>query len=150
MEGGKKVAVVDASVVVKWFVPERNFRVAVAIRDAHLEGKLKLVSPSLVAYEVANALRFHRVYRLTPGEIAAAVQSLNEMGLMDTLSVEEWVKAVELSAAMNISVYDAVYAAMAFWRGATLITSDLKLYNSLKNAVNVTLLDRAGEALKLA
>jgi predicted nucleic acid-binding protein len=47
---------------------------------------------------------------------------------------------VELSYRTGVSVYDAIYAALAITRKALLVTSDEELYNKLKSKVSVALL----------
>ncbi len=45
---GEKIIVVDASVVVKWFAPERYFEKAVELRDMHLKGLVRLMALNLI------------------------------------------------------------------------------------------------------
>src|SRR5437867_337897 len=52
-------AVVDASVATKWYLPEADTDAALLLRESHLNGDVRLVSPDLMVYEVANALRYH-------------------------------------------------------------------------------------------
>lgn len=139
MEGVEKV-VVDASVAVKWFVPERHYERAVALRDAYLRGEVELAAPDLVLYEVANALRFHRVFRLAPGDVVGAVRALAGLGIVRSLSPEEWLRAIELSVDGGVSVYDAVYGAMALSIGGMLVTSDEELYEKIGGKVRVVML----------
>jgi len=46
------VVVVDASVVVKWFVYEGNSDKALEIRDEYISGELKLIAPEIINFEV--------------------------------------------------------------------------------------------------
>ena len=49
--------VVDASVVAKWFNKgESNEEEALALRNAWIERKVELCSPSLLIYEVCNSI----------------------------------------------------------------------------------------------
>ena len=119
---------VDASVAVKWFVPEKHYEEALRLRDAYLDGRVDLVSPGLVVYEVANALRFHRVYKLSLEDIVSAVKDIVDLGVVRRLTLEAWLRAVELSVNMGVSIYDAVYGAMTLILNDVLITSDKILY----------------------
>ena len=56
MEGGK--IVVDASVVVKWFVEERYSGEALTIRNSFIEGLIDIAVPSILYFEVLNALKY--------------------------------------------------------------------------------------------
>jgi len=140
LERGEAEVVVDASVVVKWFVPERYYERALKLRDAYLEGGVDLASPSLVLYEVANALRFHRVYRLPPEDVASAVRDVVDLGIIKELTPEGWVRAIKLSVDRGVSVQDAVYGAMALALDGALVTSDEELRGRIGDLVKVTLL----------
>lgn len=63
-----------------------------------------------------------------------------DLGIVDEPDPEIWRAAVELSYRTGISVYDAIYAALAITRKALLMTSDEELYNKLKSEVSVALL----------
>ncbi|MEM0011159.1 MAG: type II toxin-antitoxin system VapC family toxin, partial [Candidatus Bathyarchaeia archaeon] len=53
---GDKV-VADASVIVKWIIPEDYTEDALRLRDDFLDGKIDIHAPSIILLEVANALR---------------------------------------------------------------------------------------------
>lgn len=125
--------VLDASVVVKWFRQgEALAREALALRTAYLEGRIRILVPTLLAYEVANVLR-HRI-GLTASQVEVAVQSLFDMGL-------EWAppsaamirRAVAIAQRADTTVYDATYAALAELVGATYVTGDERLARRLAN-----------------
>ena len=125
---------------VKWFVPERYYERAVALRDAYLKGEVELIAPDLIVYEVANALRFHRVYELPPEDVVSAVKDLLNLGIVRKLTLEGWLRAVELSVGRGVSVYDAVYGATALIVNGTLVTSDEGLCEKLEDNVRVVTL----------
>jgi len=127
-------------VAVKWFVPERYYERAVALRDAYLKGEVELIAPDLIVYEVANALRFHRVYELPPEDVVSAVKDLLNLGIVRKLTLEGWLRAVELSVGRGVSVYDAVYGATALIVNGTLVTSDEGLCEKLEDSVRVVTL----------
>lgn len=56
--------VVDTSIVVKWLNTERENDIELANRllEDALNGKIELVAPELVKYEVANVLLFSKNY----------------------------------------------------------------------------------------
>ncbi len=58
MERQKKV--VDASIVVKWFVKEENSNKALELRNDHKENKHQLIVPGFCFLEVINALRYNK------------------------------------------------------------------------------------------
>ncbi len=55
--------VVDASVVVKWFVKEEGSEEALRLRDRYVEGEIQIIAPELITFEVLNALYFKRLSR---------------------------------------------------------------------------------------
>ncbi len=123
--------VLDTSVVIKWF---RQGEVlashALALRDAYLSGQVVVLVPSLLAYELANVLRYKN--DLTTVQIEDAVQSLFDMRL-------EWVlpsatvmrRAVVIARECDTTVYDASFVALAAALSATFITADERLTRCL-------------------
>ena len=131
MEREKKL-VVDASVAVKWFAVERFFEKALELRDAYINGTLELIAPSLMLYEVANALRFHRKLKFSREDITNAIISIKSIHIVHEPSELDWIKAAELSLKFNITIYDAIYISVALNNNCKLVTSDERLYSKLK------------------
>ena len=123
--------VVDASVVVKWFVPEKDTGKALKLRDLYVRGDVELLSPTLLYYEVSNALRYHPYYRLTETQLLRIVKTLKDMQITVEPTAETWLNAFKLSLSEEIDVYDAVYMAMALSFDGKLITSDRRLVEKL-------------------
>jgi len=123
--------VLDTSVVIKWFRQgELMADQALALRAAYLDGQIAITVPSLLAYELANVLRYKEA--LTTRQVRDAVQSLFDMGL-------EWVlpsgaamrRAVEIARTNEATVYDATFAALAETLEAIFITADERLVRRL-------------------
>lgn len=120
--------VVDASVVVKWYVPEQNHERARALRDAYVEGAYDLHAPALLPFEVVNALRYGGGYD-DPDRLREAAESLPGYGL--ELAGFGSIDGVATAAtALDITVYDAAYVALAASLGTTLYTADRRLVDS--------------------
>lgn len=126
--GGR--VVVDASVAVKWFVPEVH---AVAARRL-LTGDVILLAPDLIWAEVANAL--WRKWR--EGELAVeAVQGI----LTDFRRFPLHIHACEslydvtwpVAVATGRTFYDSLYLALAMSTGAPLVTADQRYYNAVRD-----------------
>jgi len=130
MEGAKEV-VVDASVVVKWFSREKDSDLAVRIRDQHIAGRLVIVSPDLLMYEVSNALRYNPSF--SADDIRGAIEDILDLDF-DLIAPNEEVlgKAIEHALKRGLTVYDACYIALAESMGLELITGDEKLYKEAK------------------
>lgn len=128
----KQKKVVDASVIVKWFLNEEKKTEALKLRDEHISEKSMIIVPELLFVEVINALRYKRAdeRRLLEAsealwEIQLHVEHTNSF-LLQT--------AVSLCLKYELSLYDALYAALAQLHGCQLVTCDNKL-GKLPNAV---------------
>lgn len=89
-----------------------------------------MASP-LPCYEVANALRSHRIVELTAHEIFDAVRAIRMSRTVCGLKEDEWLLACELSIEEDVSIYDSIYLALAIRRNGVMITSDQRLYDRL-------------------
>ena len=115
--------ILDASVAVKWFTMEPLRDKALIIRDRYVNGELDLEAPSLLYYEVANALRYNPRFGIE--EVRSAVRALEDLAItIYDFKGELASKAVELAYRFGITVYDAAYVALAAIRNATLYTAD--------------------------
>jgi len=115
--------ILDASVAVKWFTMEPLRDKALIIRDKYVNGELDLEAPSLLYYEVANALRYNPRFGIE--EVRSAVRALEDLAItIYDFKGELASRAVELAYRFGITVYDAAYVALAAIRNATLYTAD--------------------------
>lgn len=125
------VVVLDTSVIIKWF---RHGEVlanrALIVRDAYLAGQITVVVPVLVAYELANVLRYKD--DLSTHQVQNAVDSLFEVGLeWMPPSSDDLRRAVEMARNHDTSVYDAAFAALAEGLDAAFLTADERLARRL-------------------
>lgn len=122
--------IIDASVVLKWFLldNEGETKQALLIRDKFVAGELRLRAPELLIIEVANVLR-HK-----PGDTAKivnkATSTLWQMDFLAPLNPAVNELAVELAFELNTTIYDAVYLALAEVSFGKLITADAKFYRA--------------------
>ena len=115
--------ILDASVAVKWFTMEPLRDKALIIRNKYVNGELDLEAPSLLYYEVANALRYNPRFGIE--EVRSAVRALEDLAItIYDFKGELASRAVELAYRFGITVYDAAYVALAAMRNATLYTAD--------------------------
>lgn len=70
--------VVDASIVVKWFLEEEFSDRALRLRDDYINRVIVIIVPSLLEYEVLNALRYSGVYDIN--ELEEIGKALNKYG----------------------------------------------------------------------
>ncbi len=122
--------VVDASVVVKWFVPEVH---AEAARNLLREG-FALSSPDLVRAEVGNVMwKKWRRGQLSSEVVEGVLRDLGGFTLEIETSGPLLRMAWDVARRFDRSFYDGLYVALAARAGCPLVTADRKLYNSLRD-----------------
>lgn len=128
MEGetGKRVVVADASVIVKWFVEEEYSDNARALKRAYSEGLVDIAVPSLMKYEVLNALKYSGAFGEDDLKTAATILDAFQFTTYD-LEEDYAAKTVEAAIRKGITIYDAAYVALAQLLGTALYTADEKL-----------------------
>jgi predicted nucleic acid-binding protein len=120
--------VVDASVVAKWFVPERLSDEAERLLDDQHE----LASPDLMWAEIGNVLwKKTRAGHLTGQEAASIIRALDAFPVTVFPSRLVLEGAVEIALGTGRSVYDSVYLALAVGLNCQLVTADERFANAL-------------------
>lgn len=136
-----RTAVLDTSVVIKWFHRENEEDVdkALLLRQAYLEGALNIIVPDLMFYEFGNFLRHNS--GLKPGDQLASIRALWSLGMeihpIDSILSE---RMVQLASRYGITAYDAAFVALSQSLSAPLITADRMLHEKLGNDHAVMLL----------
>jgi predicted nucleic acid-binding protein len=120
--------VADASVAIKWFVPEVHWAAASRL----LDGETVICAPDLIGPEMGNIL-WKKIRR---GEVGAA-KAFEMLGIFRTLGVEIYPSAVLLPSALDLAVrldntlYDCVYLALALAQNCALVTADRKFHRAV-------------------
>ncbi|MEM2971111.1 MAG: type II toxin-antitoxin system VapC family toxin [Candidatus Bathyarchaeia archaeon] len=127
--------VVDASVIVKWFIPEEESEKARKLKDLLTRGEVNLYSPQYSIVEVANALTLHHIVKLSEDDITDAILSLEKMLTLANLTHEEWRIAIKLAREIPTAVYDSAYLALSLKMNVKLVTADYKLYARLPDSL---------------
>ena len=125
--------VVDASVLVKWFLhqQEADRDRALALRDLHISGRSTIFIPQLALLEVLNAIRVSSKADEEDGEMA--LETLHDLHLeTKPPEVDLLRKANAIAWAYKITIYDALYVALAEQVGYPLITADEVMLKKLK------------------
>lgn len=131
--------VLDASVLLKWFLEEPGSAAALELKRRYLEGEVAIALPDLALYEVPNVLRFKR--HVPEAEVKAAVRALWELGLDIVAPKESLLEhAIHLSFTTGLSLYDCAYVALANELNAVLMTADNRLQRATAKLVHTTLL----------
>lgn len=118
----------DANVALKWFHAEGEEEVqeARALVAAHQARTVALSVLDLTAYEVGNALLRGRA-KATASQVATVLEALGEICPAVRPDTDDLRIAAELAARLDLTLYDAAYAAVAKRRGARLATLDRAL-----------------------
>ncbi|AFA38981.1 putative nucleic acid-binding protein, contains PIN domain [Pyrobaculum oguniense TE7] len=118
--------VVDASVVVKWAVPEPYSQEARKLRNDHLLGRVKAVAPPCLWLEVASALREYVIRGVLPNDKALTAA---ELLYQTEVEIEEVDPRQVLATALKhgVTTYDAAYVYLAEKHNTLLYTADEKL-----------------------
>lgn len=121
----------DANVALKWFHAKDEEEVAEArtLVDAHKARSLALSVLDLTAYEVGNALLRGRA-KASAKQVASVLDALAVICPALRPTQAEFRLASKLAARHDLTLYDAVYAAVAKQRKATLVTLDTELLDA--------------------
>jgi len=121
--------VVDASVAVKWLVPEVHTEAA----RRTLSGEHELLAPDLIWAEVGSALwKRWRSGQIGSDTANILLSTFRRAPLQISESKALMGSAWEIAERYDRSFYDSLYLALAASVECPLVTADLKLYNRLK------------------
>ena len=122
--------VVDASVAIKWFVPEIC---ADAARRLLREG-ITLLAPDLIWAEAANALwRKWRDKELSAKAVQGILTDFRRYPLRIYSGESLYDVAWPVAQGSGRTFYDSLYLALALSDGCLLVTADLRFYNAVKD-----------------
>jgi len=118
--------VLDSSIIVKWFLKELYSEEAIKVRNDYVQRKISIAVPSLLIYEVLNALRYSGVY--SEEELKEICLALNKYGFeIHDIEGDLKSKVVEIAYRHIITVYEASYVALAMKLKTVLYTADDEL-----------------------
>jgi predicted nucleic acid-binding protein len=125
--------VLDSSVALKWYLPEADSAQAIQLRADFQTAVHELLAPDILPVECAHALT--RAERR--GIIAVGDADLHLLDLLATAVPQHshqalLRRAVAISSAARVGVYDCVYIALAERECCDLITADAKLIKNLQ------------------
>lgn len=134
--------VVDASVVVAWFIPGEPWGVKARwLRDEYVEGRIRLYAPNILLYELNNSL-WKAVRRgLMDVETAAAcVEAFPKLSPeLLPLDVGRQLEALRMAVGEGVSFYDSAYIVAARATGSMLVSADSDLVSVARKYVGALL-----------
>jgi len=121
--------VIDASVAIKWFVPEIHSDVA---RRLLREG-IALLAPDLIWAEVANALwRKWRDKELAAESVEGALKDFRRFPLHIHSGESLYDVAWPIARSSGRTFYDSLYLALAVSSGCHMVTGDRRFVNAIE------------------
>ena len=126
----------DASVAAKWFNNESLTDKAVQVRDAFVEGRIGLLAPEHLVYEVGNAIWKNKA--LAAGDATTAIKNLVDLELeLVRLTPELAANAMKIARDSSITFYDAAYVMLANHLDAPLISADSVMLSKSKKSMHL-------------
>lgn len=130
------IAVVDANVLIKAYIPETLSDRTGKIFQEVEEGNLFLVVPDLIFHEIGNTLwKKNRSAELEDREVSEILKEILSLPLKIESTKPLTELALEIAITEGITVYDSVYLSLAVVYDTRLITADRRLVSRLKGSV---------------
>ena len=118
--------VIDASVAIKWFIPEVHSESAQRLLSNSEAG---LLAPDLIVPEFTNILwKKERRNEIRRSEALEILNALPSIGIAVHPSDSLVVSAFEIASKIDRSVYDCLYLALAVAHDCPLVTADRKFH----------------------
>jgi predicted nucleic acid-binding protein len=125
--------VLDSSVALKWVLPEPDSAKALRLRADFLASVHELVAPDILPVECAHALtRAERRGIITVGDADPHLLNILTSGIPWHPHILLLRRALAISSAARIGVYDCLYVALAEREGCQLVTADVRLVANLR------------------
>jgi predicted nucleic acid-binding protein len=126
--------VVDASVAIKWYLPEPHS----ADADRLLGNGFQLLAPDLLVIEAGNIL-WKRIMRseLTVRKAQIIMRALEALPMTFYPASVLAENAMTVACGLKRSFYDSLYLALALTTDCRLVTADRKLFDAVRDAAPV-------------
>lgn len=122
--------IVDASVAIKWFLPEIHSGSALHLR----QDSYQLHIPAFLFLEFGNVLtKKIRRQELSPTEGDAILNELRHLPLQRHANDQLFPAAYQLALDTHRSLYDCLYLALAEAVDGIMVTADRRFYTALAN-----------------
>lgn len=128
-----KRSVVDASVILKWYLPDEELGfAALRLLDRFLSDELEILAPSLLEYELLNGLVVaQRRGRIREETTLSAVDGFRNLEMKLSGLSALYPKVLHYCTRYGCTAYDASYLAVADDEGVPLVTADRRLQRAV-------------------
>ncbi len=124
--------VIDASILIKFYVPEIFSYKAEELLTRVEHGDVMLLAPDLIYSEVGNILwKKQRLKELTRSEVEEITDAIVSLPLKIEASKLLLPLAMDIGTAYGITIYDAIYISMARVYEIKMMTADRKLTDAM-------------------
>lgn len=124
----------------KWFTKEEGRDHAIKYRDQFLKGEIDIALPDLILYELTNVLRYNPNF--DKNDVSDAIRSIIGLGIQILVPTTRILNiAIEFSFEHDITVYDAIYVALARELHYDFVTADKRLFGKLEHLEFVKLME---------
>ena len=136
--------VIDASVAVKWFIPDATIETevdrALQLLASAQRDEARFLQPAHWVSEVAAVL-----VRLAPKTVGSSVEALMALAFVNTANdVGHYQRAISLAMKLDHHLFDTLYHAIALEEKATLITANRKYYDKARRIGSILMLEEFG------
>ena len=122
--------IIDASALLPAYFPDEDQVAAQRLLRDYVLGEIELAAPSLLVYEVTNAvIQAIRRRRISEEEGIEALASFDGLGI--PLFPVDWRAMTDFAHRFDRSAYDASYLALASERREPFITGDRRMFNAV-------------------
>ena len=135
-----KTYILDTSVVVKWYAPEkeRDFKAAERVFYDLGEGKIIVKTSDLLIHELTNALLKGK--KLTEEKMTNSLKLFFQTKIEVVSSDLSLIKsAISLAIKYDLTAYDAVYVALAKKFSCQLISANPRCHGKIKDGLVIFL-----------
>lgn len=124
--------VIDTSALVKYVLPEEDSPVVEKLVAYHRAGIANLMAPAYILVESSNVLwKQIQRHNVQPEDAVPSLRALRDLGIRLVPDADLLEDALMLAADNGITVYDALFCALATRENVQLITSDNALVRRL-------------------
>ena len=123
---------VDASLVLKWLIPEGGSQEALSLHEEWFQKDVQLFAPALLDFEVATTLR-QKILRglLHSDDLYLIYDFYRRLNLLLIHPVDLASKTLAIAATIGQpTVYDVSYLLLAKEQGIDFVTADKKFYDA--------------------
>lgn len=118
-------AILDTSVAVAWYLEEQFSAEAREWQRRLLDGRARLIVPSLHFAEFANVMRTHVRRRVIAADVAREIYDIHLEAPLDVVDPPRE-RLLDCALEYDATVYDAVYIQLSLLHQAPLITAERK------------------------